>query len=87
MFQFLAIAQLFYVYPSRHTSVMPLPTRTLHAAVALGVAIQLFVGIAPGPAQWLGLAPLGLIAWAAVFALVLLSWVLAEALNRVLWLR
>jgi Ca2+-transporting ATPase len=68
MFQFLAIGQLFYVYPSRHTSVFPLPNRAVHAAVALGVMVQLIVGMTPGPARLLGLVPLDSTLWGVVFA-------------------
>ena len=87
MFQFLAIGQLFYAYPSRHTTVIPRPNSALHWAVALGIGIQLLVGILPGPAALLGLAPLTAAMWVLVFSCSLLSWGLAEILNRVLWKR
>ena len=87
MFQFLAIGQLFFAYPSRHTTVVPLTNFALHWAVALGVGIQLLVGTLPGPAALLGLAPLSAAMWALVFAVSLVSWGLAEILNRVLWKR
>ena len=85
MFQFLAIGQLFYVYPSRHTSVFPLPNRAVHAAVALGVMVQLIVGMTPGPARLLSWVPLDSTLWGVVFAASALSWALAESLNRWLW--
>lgn len=68
MFHFLAICQLFYVYPSRRLRVAPLPNRPLHAAVVLGVALQLLVGILPAPASMLGLTPLTPTLWGLVFA-------------------
>lgn len=85
MFQFLAICQLFYSYPSRHTAVMPLRNMTLHAAVALGIVLQVFVGIAEAPARLLGLVPLTPQVWGIVFCAALGSWALAEMLNRLLW--
>ena len=87
MFQFLAVGQLFYAYPSRHTTVVPLPNFALHWAVALGIGIQLLVGTLPGPAALLGLTPLDAATWTLVFAVSLFSWGLAEILNRVLWKR
>ena len=84
-FQFLAIGQLFFAYPSRHTDVTPLPNFTLHAAVALGVALQVLVGIWPAAAHTLDLAPLSAAGWAIVFGASAVSWMLAEVLNRMLW--
>jgi len=87
MFQFLAIGQLFFAYPCRHTTVRPLPNRALHGAVALGLAVQVLAGVLPGPARWLGLAPLPPELWALVFGASVLSWAIAESLNRVIWRR
>ena len=37
-FHFMAIGQLFFIYPARHTWVRPLPNPYVHAAVAAGIA-------------------------------------------------
>jgi len=67
--------------------VTPLPNRTLHAAVALGVGLQVLVGIWPAAARTLDLAPLSAVGWAIVFGASAFSWLLAELLNRMIWRR
>lgn len=87
MFHFMAIGQLLFAYPARHTALRPLPNYTLHAAVAAGAALQLAVNFFPGGRLLLGLAPIDGQLWGVVFGAALLAWALAEAINRVLWRR
>ncbi len=84
-FHFMAIGQLLFAYPARHTELMPLPNRVLHLAVVCGIVIQLAVGILPAAVGLFGLAPLAPVQWAIVFGAAFAAWVLAEALNRMFW--
>lgn len=84
-FHFMAIGQLLFAYPSRHTRSRPVRNRILDVAVVSGIGIQLAVGLTPWPRQILGLAPLPGLMWAAIFAAALLAVAIAEALNRTIW--
>ena len=46
-FHFMAVGQLLLTYPSRHTWMRPLPNRYLHAAVIVGVTIQVAAASLP----------------------------------------
>ncbi len=81
-FQFLAVGQLLFVYPARHTMLRPLRNWTLHAVVVFGVFLQIAVGILPTTAQALGLEPLPFQLWVLILAAALLAWSLAELVNR-----
>ncbi|MCC6537123.1 MAG: HAD-IC family P-type ATPase [Bryobacterales bacterium] len=84
-FHFMSIGQLFFAYPARHTNVVPLPNKALHAAVAFGVLLQIGVGSLPWTQQLLGLRPLTVMEWGGVLGLALSAWTIAEILNRVMW--
>ncbi len=81
-FQFLAVGQLLFVYPARHTMLRPLRNWTLHAVVVFGVFLQIAVGILPTTAQALGLEHLPFQLWVLILAAALLAWSLAELVNR-----
>lgn len=84
-FHFMAMGQLLFAYAARHTDLVPLPNPYLHGAVALSFLAQLLVGVfLPKPFEAVPL-PLGV--WALVLALALLAWLLAEAVDRIVWRR
>ncbi|ADH64998.1 ATPase, P-type (transporting), HAD superfamily, subfamily IC [Allomeiothermus silvanus DSM 9946] len=85
VFHFLAIAQLFFVYPARHTQLHPLPNPILHAAVLLGILIQILVGSIPAVASALGAVLLPLPLWGLILGVSLLAWGFAELVNRISW--
>ncbi|MBL8209847.1 MAG: HAD-IC family P-type ATPase [Bryobacterales bacterium] len=84
-FHFMAIGQLFFAYPARHTDLVPLPNPVLHAAVACGVLLQIGIGALPWTQGVLGLVPLTLAQWAGVLGAALSAWGIAELVNRILW--
>ena len=81
-FQFLAVGQLFFVYPARHTSLRPLRNPTLHAVVMLGILLQIAVGLIPVTAKALDLVHLSIGLWVLVLGTALLAWGSAEIVNR-----
>jgi Ca2+-transporting ATPase len=86
-FHFMAIGQLFLVYPSRHTWMRPLSNWYLHAAVLAGVGIQIAAASLPFASELLGSAAVPVELWGVVFGGALLAWALAEACARVTWRR
>ena len=86
-FHFMAIGQLLLTYPSRHTRTMPLPNRLLHAAVVIGILIQVATASVPFAARLLGNAAIPLELWGLVFTGAFLAWGLAEAMSRFVWYR
>ncbi|HUU35702.1 MAG TPA: HAD-IC family P-type ATPase, partial [Vicinamibacterales bacterium] len=86
-FHFMAVGQLFLTYPSRHTSVHPLPNRSLPLAVLGGIAIQMAAAWLPLTSRLLGNAAIPAALWLVVFATAGLSWALAEGIARVVWRR
>ncbi len=84
-FHFMAIGQLFFAYPARHTHLFPLPNLWLHGAVLLGMAVQFLVGILPASIVALDLVPLPLLLWGVLLGTALLAWSLAELTSRVFW--
>jgi Ca2+-transporting ATPase len=86
-FHFMAVGQLFFTYPSRHTWTHPLSNRYLHAAVLAGIAIQLVAAWLPVTSQLLGHASLPLTLWLVVFGAAGLSWAVAEGISRIAWRR
>lgn len=84
-FHFMAVGQLFLVYPSRHTWMRPLSNPYLHTAVIAGVSIQLAAASLPFTAELLGDAAIPLEIWAVVIGGALLAWGLAEGYSRFAW--
>ncbi|MGE0361253.1 MAG: cation-translocating P-type ATPase [Vicinamibacterales bacterium] len=84
-FHFMAIGQLLLTYPSRHTWTRPLANPYLHAAVAIGIALQVAASAVPAVAGLLGQAWLPPALWPLVVVASLLSWALAEAVARAVW--
>jgi Ca2+-transporting ATPase len=84
-FHFMAIGQLLLTFPARHTWTHPLPNRYLHAAVGLGVLIQLTAAWLPLTSQLLGHASLPLPLWVLVFGAAIASWACAEGVARLVW--
>jgi Ca2+-transporting ATPase len=85
VFHFLAIAQLFFTYPARHTQLHPLFNPILQGVVLLGIATQILVGSIPAAASALGAVLLPLPLWGLILGASLLAWGFAELLNRVFW--
>jgi Ca2+-transporting ATPase len=83
LFLHMTIAQLFYAYPARRTNSPPRFNGALHAAVILGVALQLLTVLLPSLRTLLGLEPLTLEMAMLVSTAVLLTWGAAEAYTRV----
>jgi P-type Ca2+ transporter type 2C len=81
-FHFMAVGQLFLVYPSRHTWMRPLSNPYLHSAVIAGVGIQLAAASLPFTADLLGSAAIPVELWGVVLSGALLAWGLAEACAR-----
>jgi Ca2+-transporting ATPase len=84
-FHFMAVGQLFLVYPSRHTWMRPQANPYLHAAVIAGVGIQLAAASLPFTAALLGDAAIPVELWGVVFGGALLAWGLAEGCSRFVW--
>ena len=84
-FHFMAVGQLFLVYPSRHTWMRPLSNRYLHAAIIAGVGIQLTAASLPFTSELLGNASIPVELWGVVFGGALLAWGLAEGCSRLVW--
>lgn len=83
VFHYMAIGQLFFAFPARHTHLHPLPNPWLYGAVGLGVLLQLAIGFfLPGAFE----APL-LPSWTfgVVLLAALFTWFLAEGVDWVLW--
>jgi P-type Ca2+ transporter type 2C len=84
-FHFMAVGQLLLTYPSRHTWTRPLSNRYLHAAVVVGISVQVGAASLPLTATLLGNARLPIELWLLVFAGALLAWALAESISRFVW--
>ncbi|NOT28106.1 MAG: HAD-IC family P-type ATPase [Acidobacteria bacterium] len=84
-FHFMAIGQLLLTYPSRRARTRPLPNAYLHAAVCVGIAVQLMAAWLPVSAELLGHAAIPLELWSVVFGGAILAWGLAEVLSRLAW--
>jgi Ca2+-transporting ATPase len=84
-FQVLAVGQLFFVYPARHTWLRPRRNPFLHLVVAVGVLLQFAVGCLPITVQALDLEYLPPALWATILGTALLAWALAEITNRILF--
>jgi Ca2+-transporting ATPase len=84
-FHFMSVGQLLLTYPSRRTWTSPLHNPYLHGAVLVGIGIQVAAASWPVVAESLGNAAIPHELWGIVFGGALLSWVLAEAIARVVW--
>jgi Ca2+-transporting ATPase len=85
VFHFLAIVQLLFVYPSRHTVLRPAGNRALLAAVLGGIVLQVALGTFDWSRAAFGLHPLGTTEWAMLVLPLVLAWGLAETANRLAW--
>jgi Ca2+-transporting ATPase len=85
VFHFMAVGQLFLVYPSRHTWMRPLSNPYLHGAIITGLGIQLAVASLPFAAESLGNAGIPIELWTVVIGGALLVWCLAEGYSRFAW--
>ncbi|MGQ9510706.1 MAG: cation transporting ATPase C-terminal domain-containing protein, partial [Thermaceae bacterium] len=83
VFHYMAVGQLFFAYAARHTTFYPLPNPYLHAAVALGILVQLGVGV--GVPQLVEVVPLGLDLWILILTFSVGVWLLAEGIGRLVW--
>lgn len=86
-FHFMALGQVLFAYPARHTATFPLPNPVLHAAVLLAFVIQVAAGTVPALAHLLGDAALPWPLWGLVALASLVSWSGAEMLSRIIWRR
>jgi Ca2+-transporting ATPase len=82
LFVYMAIAQLVFVYPSRHTNITPKFNLTLHVVVMLSIGLQLLTVLQPGLRQMLGLEALDSVTLLVMSVAVLLTWALAEVFSR-----
>ncbi|MCX7906472.1 MAG: cation-transporting P-type ATPase [Bacteroidetes bacterium] len=83
VFHFMAVGQLFFAYAARHTDQRPLPNAYLHGAVALGIALQLAVGV--WMPAFVSATPIDAPLWGLLLGCALGVWLVAEALDRRLW--
>jgi Ca2+-transporting ATPase len=84
-FHFMAVGQLLLTYPSRHTWIRPLHNPYLHAAVVLGIGIQVAAASFPFAARLLGAAAIPGELWILVFGGALAACGLAEGIARFVW--
>jgi Ca2+-transporting ATPase len=84
-FHFMAVGHLLLTYPARHTWTRPLPNPYLHAAVLVGIGLQLAAASLPVTADLLGNAAIPTELWTPVFAGALLAWALAEWISKTVW--
>ena len=85
VFHFMALGQVLFAYPARHTATHPLPNLALHAAVLLAVVVQLAAGMVPALSSLLGDAALPWPLWGLVAGAAVLSWGGAERLTGLIW--
>ena len=86
-FHFMAVGQLLLTYPSRHTWTRALQNPYLHAAVLVGIGVQVTAATLPLTAALLGHAAIPVELWGLVLAGALLAWAMAEAIARLAWRR
>jgi Ca2+-transporting ATPase len=84
-FHFMAAGQLLLTYPARHTWLKPLPNRYLHAAVGIGLLVQVGAAAVPVVSELLGGAGIPVELWVLVAVSALTSWGLAETWSRLVW--
>ena len=84
-FHFMAVGQLLFSYPARHTRNIPRRNLWLHGAVAAGVLLQLAVGTSAWAAAALEAPLLEATLWILVFLSAVAAWGVAEVVNRFVW--
>jgi Ca2+-transporting ATPase len=84
-FHFMAVGQLLFAYPSRHSSTDPLPNPSLHAAVLVGIVLQVLVSATPVAAGLLGDAAIPPELWTLVAGTAVVSWGCAQGISRWAW--
>jgi len=84
-FHFLAIAQFFLAYPSRHTHLRPLSNPVLHLVVWGGVGLQILIGSLSPTTRALGLTQLPLELWGLILSAGLFSLASAKIIGALLW--
>ncbi|HEU4934594.1 MAG TPA: cation-translocating P-type ATPase [Pyrinomonadaceae bacterium] len=85
LFLYMAIGQLVFVYPSRHTNITPKSNLTLHLVVVLSIGLQLLTVLLPSLRRMLGLEALDSVELLVMIVAVLLAWGIAEAFSRAAW--
>lgn len=84
-FHFMAVGQLLFSYPARHTRNIPRRNLWLHGAVAAGVLLQLAVGTSAWAAAALDAPLLEATLWILVLMSAIAAWGVAEIVNRFVW--
>jgi P-type Ca2+ transporter type 2C len=84
-FHFMAIGQLLLTYPARRSRTAPLTNPYLHAAVGVGIVIQIVAAWVPFTSELLGGASMPPQLWGIVIAWILAAWALATALGHLVW--
>jgi Ca2+-transporting ATPase len=84
-FHVMAVGQLLLTYPSRHTWIRPLHNPLLHAAVVIGIGVQVAAASFPVTAGLLGQAAIPGELWVLVVAAALAAWGLSEGIARFVW--
>ena len=84
-FLFISAGQVLFAYPSRHTDARPRANRVLLTAVVVSLAVQPLLVAVPAFRSAFGTVALPPFVWAVVAAAIVVSWGLAEAVNRVVW--
>ena len=77
VFLFESVMQLVFAYNSRRIGVVPLPNKWIHISVLSGVALQVVVLFVAPMRELLGLVTIDRLAFAAVCAVTLLTWLIA----------
>lgn len=87
LFQYTAVAQLAYAYPARGVMKRHKGNAALVGAIALGIALQLLCVFVPAIRAALALQPLTPLLAGVAVGSVVVTWLSAEALIRIRWLR
>lgn len=86
-FLFMAAGQLLFAYPARHTDLRPPTNPAVHIAVIGSFVVQLLVLSVPALMDAFDTVPLPLAALMWVGGSIIVAWLIAEVLSRVIWLR
>jgi Ca2+-transporting ATPase len=86
-FLFLGAGQLLFAYAARRTDLQPTRNPAVHAAVLVGFALQIAVVSLPVLMRAFNAVPLPPGAWVWVLGSVALTWGIAEATSRLVWVR
>jgi Ca2+-transporting ATPase len=82
VFLYESVAQLVFAYPARRIGRHPSRNPILHLVIAASIGLQLATVFAPPLRRTLGLVPLDGVALGVAGAAVVVTWALAEMLNR-----